>query len=860
MALDRTKVQKQAESYLANGKIEKAIDEFLKLLDDKADDYNLANRVGDAYLQIGRVDDALAMFKRAGSGYERSGFTNKAAAVFKKAHRTVPDDVDVALRLAEAYRATNMIKDAMQVHIAVADIYSKKGLKKRALEEFSKVVELEPNNPVHKVKLADLYNKEGMKDRAVDIYLEVAESLAFEQRSSEASQILERAKAMTTAPKLFLTQCKLRVVQNDLPGAIQHLREGLAVNARSIELLEVLAETELKAKAPERALEALAQIPQLPEKGVAVCERALREMVRSGAVDEGMNLFKPIGRDLSRRGMGEQAARILRGAFSGQGLPLSAWLQMADIAQQSGDRAGRVEALSQARRLAEAAQDGSLMRSLDADLQGLGVQGTVLESLPSPVVPPSMLRPEPAASQEILETTEVDPIRRMQIQQLQREAEALTRSRSHERALDAYQKILDLDPLNLAAIDGIAEVHRTSGVMTRVQQHYVKMAEKMVAMEQRSMAIRMLDKAEELFPGSTRLHRRMLGLLGPAAPPPVPAKVEPVLEPVSDLDLSIVELQDELPTAIALGAGEPVAEPLPTESLSDLDVLIALDQTGAGVPSSLSVPSIEPAGTDTVPLPGIEEVEPLELEPLSFLKGIEQASPPSEDLLAVLSDIDFQLDYGSPEEARNEIRTALETWPQHPDLCARLDRAEEILRRLSPAPKTLGEEDFSDTFFDLTDVLGSSLDEGEEMHDATHVVEKIQSVDELFNAFREGVEQQVKGDDYDTHYNLGIAYKEMMLIEPAIEEFKKAMRDPERTLECCSMLSICEQAQGNLEGAVAWLRKGIDAPGFPPEDAIGLHYDLGEILAQMGRGDEAKDHYRIVRELDSDYREVAQRA
>ena len=188
--------------------------------------------------------------------------------------------------------------------------------------------------------------------------------------------------------------------------------------------------------------------------------------------------------------------------------------------------------------------------------------------------------------------------------------------------------------------------------------------------------------------------------------------------------------------------------------------------------------------------------------------------------------------------------------------------AEASLQRLGMdlAPKDLSESDFAHSFFDLSDVLGDALlesGEGEEMHDATNVVEKIQSVDELFNAFREGVEQQVKGDDYDTHYNLGIAYKEMLLLEPAIEEFKKAMRDPERTLECCSMLAICEQAQNRPEAAMDWLRQGIDAPGFPPEDSMGLHYDLGILLLEQGRREEAKEEFGAVYALDSDYRDVA---
>lgn len=73
------------------------------------------------------------------------------------------------------------------------------------------------------------------------------------------------------------------------------------------------------------------------------------------------------------------------------------------------------------------------------------------------------------------------------------------------------------------------------------------------------------------------------------------------------------------------------------------------------------------------------------------------------------------------------------------------------------------------------------------------------------------------------------------------------------------MLSICEQSQGNLAEAERWLRQGIESPGFPPEDSIGLCYDLGEILTQAGRAEEAREWYYRVLELDPDYREVSQR-
>lgn len=1019
MAIDRAKVQKQGDAYMAAGKIDAAIKEFRKLLDDKADDFNLMNRIGDALLQAGKGPEALDMFRKAGFGYERQGFTNKAAAVYKKAHRTSPEDVDLATRLAECYRGANMTKDAIQVHVEMADYFTKKGLLKRALEEFAKVVEIDPKNLKNKIKLADLYNKEGMKDRAAEIYLEVSESLAFDQMHAEASQVLERAKAMTTMPKVYLTQSRLAIVQKDLGSAARHLREGLQANAGSPELLEALAEVEIQAKAPERALEALSKIPQLPEKATLLCERALRDMVKGARAEEGLNLFKSTGREFARRGMGDQAARIIHGAFLGEPLPLEALIQLADFAEQSGDRKARIEALSRAHVLAIETKDGALIRHIDQQLADLGVASDQISV--EQIQQPSIMMSD-APEDSFIDVTEVDPLRRIQIQKLERDADGLLKSRFNDRAQETYQKILELEPTHRLAINRIADILKASGVMTKVQQHFVKTAEKLAVVGKKHMAVEMLDQAELLFPGSTRMQRRMLGLVdlppapsrhpapaspqmasAPLPPPPPPGSLDPLIalddagsgyraiqpkggprpdpfasaaqasdsssvQPLEPGDISgiavsygdagmppqeipsrpVPQTEAQLPLAQmsfantpmpemvdedfdeGLGesleaglealeeemqAGRPGQGALATDSMGlqpieDLDAFDAIEPMGISegleeIQSSpnaqMSIPTpVYPGST-----PGLEDIEPLELEPLPFATGkaapqvpmvppivmpqvaapqvvipsvgakailppairsvIQQVPQPvevDEELATMLSDIDFQLDYGSPEEAQTEILSALKQWPHHPELTERLSRAEETLRRFGHSEKVATgaeEHDFTHTFFDLTDVLGDALleGEGEEMHDATNVVEKIHTVDELFNAFREGVEQQVKGDDYETHYNLGIAYKEMLLIEPAIEEFKKAMRDPERTLECCSMLSICEQAQGNLESAVQWLEQGINTPGFPPEDSIGLHYDLADILVLMGRQAAAQQHYSIVYNMDPEYREIA---
>ena len=911
MAIDRVRVKKEADRLLTAGRIERAIEEFQKLVEDSPRDFNTLNQVGDLCVQVGRMKEGVEIHKRLASAYERDGFHARAAAIFQKVVRNAPDDLDAAQRLADLYRQMNRPADAVRVHLQVAEHFQKKGLIKRALEEFNKVVDLDPKNLKMKVRLADLYNKEGLKDRAAGIYLEVAESLAMEQMPLEAGQILERAKAMISTPQVFLTQSRLGVIQGDYGAAALHLREGLEANPRDPELLEALAEIELRSGHPERALEALAQVAQLPEKSLPLCEKALRNLAQADRAEEGLRLFAPIARELARRGGGDTVANCLRSALK-DALGTEAWILLAELAHQSGNRMEQVNALQNAFGLAAQEGDAALTDRLSTQLQGMGVVPNAGIAAPRPASSaPGFDR---VGAPDIIRHgvgTEVDPLRRMRIEQFSREAEALMRGGSPERAVETYRKALELDPEDLTLIEAIASVHRFTGRLTQVQMQYVQSAQALAQAGKKLEASHLLDRADQLFPGSTRIHRRTLGL--PEAGVPAPAfgamvpkgEGDPFHEPVPVPDLSPVD-------AIPLGAGLPPLSDsgvdldipdlfaLPPESLDWLDPAPEALAPEAVLPSSLLTAPLPPMPTqllapetvealnalpvldwepvlELVPEPEPEPVLELAPEPAPTLEPPVAAEPAPEapaapppplptppEVESLLGDIDFQLDYGSPEEAKLEIQAALQQFPGQPDLVARLERADAALEKLGHANReeALQEADFANSFFDLTDVLGTALmdaGEGEEMHDATHVVEKIQTVDELFSAFREGVEKQVLGDDYDTHYNLGIAYKEMMLIDPAIEEFRVAMGDPERTLECCSMLSICEQARGDLGAAVAWLRQGIEAPGFPPEDSIGLRYDLAELYLQQGQAVLATEAFQAVHALDPDYRDVAAR-
>ena len=132
-----------------------------------------------------------------------------------------------------------------------------------------------------------------------------------------------------------------------------------------------------------------------------------------------------------------------------------------------------------------------------------------------------------------------------------------------------------------------------------------------------------------------------------------------------------------------------------------------------------------------------------------------------------------------------------------------------------------------------------------------------QGLQDVFNEFKKGVDSQLAEGDYDTRYNLGIAYKEMGLIDEAIAEFQLAAKDPKRSLECSSMIGICFMEKGMADVAVQWYERGLQVQGRDPEEYRGLRYDLG--MAWEAIGDLAKATTTfgdLVRE-DPSFRDVS---
>jgi tetratricopeptide (TPR) repeat protein len=140
---------------------------------------------------------------------------------------------------------------------------------------------------------------------------------------------------------------------------------------------------------------------------------------------------------------------------------------------------------------------------------------------------------------------------------------------------------------------------------------------------------------------------------------------------------------------------------------------------------------------------------------------------------------------------------------------------------------------------------------------------------EIFSEFKEGLEQQpgtlTEGEDPETHYNLGVAFKEMGLLDEAIGELQKVCQSVERghtfphVMQAFTWLAQCFLEKGVPQAAVRWYEKALKLPSIDSEARVALHYELAAAYEAAENKQAALNHFMEVYGANIEYRDVAER-
>jgi tetratricopeptide (TPR) repeat protein len=130
---------------------------------------------------------------------------------------------------------------------------------------------------------------------------------------------------------------------------------------------------------------------------------------------------------------------------------------------------------------------------------------------------------------------------------------------------------------------------------------------------------------------------------------------------------------------------------------------------------------------------------------------------------------------------------------------------------------------------------------------------------DMLKRFKRGIAENVEEEDYQSHYDLGVAFKEMGLLDEAIGEFQKALRGAEDRVRTFEALGQCFLERSQFDVAVAILERAVSDGRTPDEQLVGVLYLLGYASEALDRYDAALGYYQRVFSVDIQFRDVAER-
>jgi tetratricopeptide (TPR) repeat protein len=853
MALDKNKLAAEATKLVQKSQWDKALKIYEKILAEDPKDVRVLLKIGELQQKKNDAPAAAETLHKVGQAYTDQGFFLKAVAVYKQIVKLAPGDVRVNERLAALYQQLGIVSDAMQQLQAVAQAADAAGDEKRLLEVLGRMVELDPENPAAAMRLGELHAKAGATAQALEHFRRAADVLRRGNRGDDWIRAAERVAALDpSAHALTRELANAYLGRGDTKRALAKLQLCFKADPNDVETLALLA-------------------------------TAFRDL---GQTSKTISVYKELARLEAERGRAAEAR--------------AAWRRVAELAPEDPDA---VEALG-----AEAAQHAAA-NPAPAPVAVPQAQAA------APAAPaargPAVARPPPEAIPKLLQEMEVFAKYGLVKKALEHLEKVFAADPRH---VEALERARDLQASSGNA--ALAADYGARAVEAAHEQGDARRAEEGLA------RLRQLAPGDaRLAALDAKLHGGgddVVFEAAPAADDDDGAAEELELELAPDEDTALEEVEIDAAEAmeldaedVDLDAGEEVSiepgapAPLPPaasrpapardDEMSFADVDAELRGAAPPPPSAFRAPPEPPAEPDAALVVGVDDAQlldelpppddaeaaaaeaALDLEGAPLVPGASEpvgaegpihgamlagpgasADPGLEaapDLSPELAEIDFFVQQGLEAEAREALAGLVALHPGHPAL---LERQRALAApRPPPRPPAIAEEE--EGTFDLARELADELEGFDEP--APEAAEGAYPVANVLDAYRGGIQTHVAVEDGATHFDLGIAYKEMGLLDDAIHEFEVARESqpPKPAVDCFTMIGLCRFEKEDLPGAVEAFRRALAAGDAQPEAARALHYELGRAHEALGDAEGALWYFQKVVRADPRFRDARAR-
>jgi tetratricopeptide (TPR) repeat protein len=909
MAVKRDKILKDAEKLVQKGKFEQAIREYEKILKKFPNDTTIINRVGDLYGRAGQVQKAVELYEEIAAHFTRDGFTTKAIAILKKIQRLDPQRLDVFERLASLYFDQGLMIEAKSEYQIIADWYVKNGDLDKAVEAHEKLVDLDPSNHVSALRLADLLLKKGEITSALDVYGRLGKILIDAEKLDEAERLYRhiieqdppQGDFLLPVCRAFLDVGRSSVAREFLDFAVERSPDNA-----ELQILQV--RFQLSHGESQAALEAARKILEADPDNVEVRSLVGGAMLTSGETEAAREMLVPSVADLLDRGEHKLAQEALQDllkeapddqevlklavrAYRPSGDHETLFTLQAALAESyyhSGEQEGAKRLYIT---LLETEPENKQFRQRLAELDGVDIGApeededvdTFDEEIEIEIEDEIEIEIEGVEIEAPKLSSEGSVPESFDLQERLGEASVFAKYGLVDKAISHLEDVVLFCPDELEPRRRLALLYAEKGdregavaMATPLVEHHRSQD----SLEELSELMKVIPELEEV--ASAAAGRSVPASEAEAVPPQsefeVIGEAPEFVDEESDL-VEVVDIEGELEEP-------PVAEMVPEveEYGVDLDsgvgVLGEQEEEEAEVEGEFVAEPEEAAAEEEVvvdeeiaaPEEAVAEIlEDTELEPSSepVVEEVAEELVEISDSFAGpsigdLEQIDFFIDQELFEDAARMLAQLEERHAEDIEIAARRKKLKEVgvLLEQVETVEEGSEELFADEeqYIDLAKELEAELAAEEAMVDEATGRGKGEAIlEEVFREFQKGVEEQLSEEDADTHFNLGIAYREMGLLPEAIREFQVASRDSEYFVESCSNIGVCYQEQGMWSEAAEWYQKALVAPDITAEARIGLRYDLASAYQSAGDLGQAVVIFEEIASVDASYRDVAER-
>ena len=907
------KLKKRAGEFEQKKQFDKALAVYLQILEEVSGsedeaDVALFNRVGDLMLRQGNVSEAVDHYERAVDLYAEGGFFNNAIALCNKILRNAPGRNSIYYKLGKISAKKGFTNDAKQNFLEYADRMQKSGKLDEAFRALKEFADLCPDQDDIRLMLADQLVKKDRKGEAIEQLQVLYERYESEGRSSEARATVDRMKAIDPAVEPQAPGQRAAPKSGDLVFLDVGFDAPAPPKARPTRPAEESPRKAPPARRPSEpvrrpSMDGLpmidAELPPAPGASAPLSHGA-----RAAGADEGVDASPGLLAGFEQTALGADASpppvplldiepTAIGGGRTGRAhsdLPLiDSELSVPDVApDEAVSLPGELpmieipdtDALRSAQRLDLIMPEDEAVNPL-ADLNASGsaiepdemplhpdpsrsslTDGTeweirledsaFLDDTPSggadlPLIHPTghdggqaAVEEDPAAARSALverlrdavaddpgnwqlhrqlgEALLEDGDREGGIDELEIAMVGFESTSDHASARAVADEILHLDPNSVRHHQKRVEYSFLLNDKTRLVDAYLQLADCLFRNGHEEKAQAVYQRVIDIAPDDARAQAALavFGDTTGATPD----------EPESSFAPPAVPQSRAVPPPAAQGAPAP-SRPAPAK------------QPPKPAPAPRTEPVRDPLGdlrNAVKDLPLIEDTpspppKPRPVAPPPVAKEPPKPAP-------------------KPEPRRSEpVRQPKRPEPKRP----------EPKRASRPAAKHGSGSD--DDFVNLSDWLSE-----DKTPKSTRMVADVREPEsdqvdfsDMLERFKQGIAENVSDEDHEAHYDLGVAYKEMGLLDEAIAEFQKALRGIEHRIRTFEALGQCFIEKGQYQIAVTILSRAPAEAGATDEKLVGVLYLLGYASEALQKFNDALAYYERVFAVDITFRDVNDR-